>query len=64
MMRLLAWEKEVETKGQMEKKVNLHFFLLLAEEFAVNEFHATKVSTIVRKAGVTQPTFYLYFDIS
>ncbi|UQZ36983.1 TetR family transcriptional regulator [Paenibacillus sp. PK3_47] len=31
------------------------------EEFAQNGFHQTKISTIVAKAGVTQPAFYLYF---
>lgn len=32
------------------------------EAFAENGFHATKVSDIVAKAGVTQPTFYSYFE--
>lgn len=34
---------------------------IATEEFATNGFHETKISTIVKKAGVTQPTFYLYF---
>lgn len=34
---------------------------IAAEEFAQNGFYETRVSTIVKKAGVTQPTFYLYF---
>lgn len=33
-----------------------------AEEFANHGFHDTKVSTIVKRANVTQPTFYLYFQ--
>lgn len=32
-----------------------------AEEFANRGFHETKVSTIVKRAGLTQPAFYLYF---
>lgn len=32
------------------------------EVFAENGFHATKVSDIVAKAGVTQPVFYNYFE--
>lgn len=31
------------------------------EEFASEGFHETKVSDIVARAGLTQPTFYLYF---
>jgi AcrR family transcriptional regulator len=30
--------------------------------FAEKGYHRTKVSDIVRKAGVAQGTFYLYFD--
>ena len=32
------------------------------EEFFANGFHETKVSDIVARCGLTQPTFYLYFD--
>ena len=34
---------------------------IATEEFATNDFHETKINKIVKKAGVTQPTFYLYF---
>ncbi|WP_050183317.1 TetR/AcrR family transcriptional regulator [Domibacillus robiginosus] len=34
---------------------------IAADEFAEHGYHETKISTIVRKANVTQPTFYLYF---
>ncbi|RNF38259.1 TetR/AcrR family transcriptional regulator [Planococcus salinus] len=34
---------------------------IAAEEFAVYGYHETKISNIVKKAGVSQPTFYLYF---
>ncbi len=32
-----------------------------ASEFAANGYHRTKVSDIVRRAGLTQAAFYLYF---
>ncbi|GIN67856.1 Fatty acid metabolism regulator protein [Bacillus paralicheniformis] len=32
-----------------------------ANEFSIRGFHDTKVSTIVKRAGLTQPSFYLYF---
>ncbi|RKN81976.1 TetR/AcrR family transcriptional regulator [Paenibacillus ginsengarvi] len=35
---------------------------IATEEFALRGYHETKVSSIVEKAGVTQPTFYLYFE--
>ncbi|MCS7460763.1 TetR/AcrR family transcriptional regulator [Paenibacillus doosanensis] len=35
---------------------------IAAEEFALRGYHETKISAIVEKAGVTQPTFYLYFE--
>lgn len=34
---------------------------IAADEFAEHGYHKTKISMIVRKANVTQPTFYLYF---
>lgn len=34
---------------------------IATEVFAQNGYHATKVNQIVRKANLTQPTFYLYF---
>ncbi|WP_313802400.1 TetR/AcrR family transcriptional regulator [Cytobacillus sp.] len=33
-----------------------------AAEFARNGFHETKISTIVKKVGLTQPSFYIYFS--
>lgn len=35
---------------------------IATEEFAKNGYHETKISTIVQRAGLTQPTFYLYFN--
>lgn len=34
---------------------------IAAEEFAHKGYYETKISTIVQRAGLTQPTFYLYF---
>ncbi|MCI2253090.1 TetR/AcrR family transcriptional regulator [Domibacillus sp. PGB-M46] len=34
---------------------------IAADEFAEHGYYKTKISTIVRRANVTQPTFYLYF---
>lgn len=34
---------------------------IAADEFAENGYWETKISSIVQKANVTQPTFYLYF---
>ena len=48
-----------EGSNGAESRANL--VLIAAEEFATYGYYDTKVSTIVKKAGVTQPTFYLYF---
>ncbi|WP_099159948.1 TetR/AcrR family transcriptional regulator [Virgibacillus ndiopensis] len=34
---------------------------IAADEFAQQGYYETKISNIVERAGVTQPTFYLYF---
>lgn len=34
---------------------------IAADQFAENGYYQTKISDIVKKANVTQPTFYLYF---
>src|ERR1700728_5511117 len=31
------------------------------EEFAANGYHGAKISDIVARAGLTQPSFYMYF---
>ena len=33
-----------------------------AEEFAQKGYFHTKISDIVKRAGLTQPSFYLYFE--
>lgn len=34
---------------------------IAANEFAKNGYHETKISSIVKRASLSQPTFYLYF---
>ncbi|WP_080844155.1 TetR/AcrR family transcriptional regulator [Cytobacillus gottheilii] len=45
--------------GEQTKKILLE---VAAQEFATCGYHETKVSTIVKKANVSQPAFYLYFE--
>ncbi|WP_194287402.1 TetR/AcrR family transcriptional regulator [Gracilibacillus oryzae] len=45
--------------GERSRKLMLQ---IAAEEFAQNGFYHTKVGTIVSRAGVSQPAFYLYFS--
>lgn len=48
-------------KGANGERSRELLLAIAAEEFAQNGFYETKISTIVKKANVTQPTFYLYF---
>lgn len=56
---MLSLAREKGRKG-MESRRRL--FEAAANEFAIRGFHETKVSTIVKRAGLTQPSFYLYFS--
>ncbi|SOC19484.1 TetR family transcriptional regulator [Ureibacillus xyleni] len=47
------------SSGEVSKALLLN---IAAEEFAINGYHKTKISTIVKRVGVTQKAFYLYFD--
>lgn len=49
-------------KGASGAQSRALLLAIAADEFAHHGYHATKVSTIVKRAGVTQPTFYLYFQ--
>ncbi|WP_044642029.1 TetR/AcrR family transcriptional regulator [Risungbinella massiliensis] len=51
--------REKGRKGQESRKRLLE---TAAKEFAHGGFHETKISTIVKKAELTQPSFYLYFS--
>ena len=48
-------------KGRKGKESRKRLLTVAANEFANRGFHETKVSTIVKRAGLTQPSFYLYF---
>lgn len=48
-------------KGAIGTQSRALLLAIATEEFALNGFHDTKISTIVNRAGLTQPTFYLYF---
>lgn len=45
--------------GEQSRELLLN---IATEEFSLRGYHETKISSIVKKAGVTQPTFYLYFE--
>jgi len=51
----------VREKGWKGKESRKRLLEAAAEEFALRGFHETKISTIVKQAGLTQPSFYLYF---
>ncbi|WP_060203958.1 TetR/AcrR family transcriptional regulator [Sporosarcina koreensis] len=48
-------------KGADGEKSRELLMEIAAKQFALHGFHETKISTIVKEAHVTQPTFYLYF---
>jgi TetR/AcrR family transcriptional regulator, fatty acid metabolism regulator protein len=48
-------------KGASGEQSRALLLTIAAEEFAYMGYHETKISTLVQKAGLTQPTFYLYF---
>lgn len=47
--------------GRKGMESRMRLLEVAANEFATHGFHETKISTIVKKAGLTQPSFYLYF---
>ncbi|WP_411345933.1 TetR/AcrR family transcriptional regulator [Paenibacillus sp. WLX1005] len=49
-------------KGAKGKESRLRLLHAAAKQFAVHGFHATKVSSIVSEAKLSQPAFYLYFE--
>ena len=48
-------------KGASGEQSRALLLTIAAEEFAHKGYYETKISTLVQKAGLTQPTFYLYF---
>ncbi|MFF2753561.1 TetR/AcrR family transcriptional regulator [Psychrobacillus sp. NPDC058041] len=49
----------MDSDGEVTKQLLLE---KAVEQFAECGYHSTKISDIVNKAKVTQPTFYLYFE--
>ncbi|MFK9094729.1 TetR/AcrR family transcriptional regulator [Bacillus salipaludis] len=49
-------------KGASGEQSRALLLSIAAKEFAQKGFYETKVSTIVKQANLSQPTFYLYFD--
>lgn len=58
MFKLKKRGRQVGANGEESRKLLLN---IAAAQFALNGFHKTKISEIVKEADVTQPTFYLYF---
>ncbi len=48
-------------KGASGDQSRALLLTIAAEEFAQKGYYETKISTLVQRAGLTQPTFYLYF---
>ncbi|MHC0038871.1 TetR/AcrR family transcriptional regulator [Pseudoneobacillus sp. C159] len=48
-------------KGANGEQSRAQLLAIAAEEFAEKGYYETKISTLVQRAGLTQPTFYLYF---
>lgn len=53
--------KRGRKQGSSGEHSKAQLLSIAADEFAEHGYFSTKISTIVKKAGVTQPTFYLYF---
>lgn len=51
--------RKVDSDGEVTRKI---LFNCAIEQFANHGYHSTKISDIVKKANVTQPTFYIYFE--
>ncbi|MFB4329839.1 TetR/AcrR family transcriptional regulator [Paenibacillus sp. CR_12] len=49
-------------KGANGQESRARLLVVAANEFAKSGYHQTKISTIVSRAGLTQPSFYLYFE--
>ena len=48
-------------KGASGEQSRALLLTIAAEEFAQKGYYETKISTLVQRAGLTQPTFYHYF---
>ena len=54
--------KRGRKKGADGKLSRALLLEIAVDEFARNGYHGTKISSIVKRAKLTQPTFYLYFE--
>ena len=54
--------KRGRQKGAIGLKSKEAILEVAVEEFAKHGFHEAKISMIVKRAGLTQPSFYLYFS--
>ncbi|AWB46387.1 TetR family transcriptional regulator [Paenibacillus sp. CAA11] len=50
-----------KARGEKGRRSKERLLRAAASEFALQGFHGTKISSIVAQAGLTQPSFYLYF---
>ena len=53
--------KRGRKKGAIGEQSRALLLNIATEEFANHGYYETKISTLVKRAGLTQPTFYLYF---
>lgn len=61
MTRFGGWIA-LRKKGANGQESRARLLIVAANEFAKSGYHQTKISTIVSRAGLTQPSFYLYFE--
>ena len=61
MSRFGGWIA-LRKKGANGQESRARLLIVAANEFAKSGYHQTKISTIVSRAGLTRPSFYLYFE--
>lgn len=61
-MELYFMGQRGRKKGANGEESRVQLLDIAAEEFAQKGYYETKISNIVQKAELTQPTFYLYFQ--
>ncbi|WP_370224831.1 TetR/AcrR family transcriptional regulator [Cytobacillus sp.] len=59
---LLFMGQRGRKKGACGEQSRAMLLEIAAEEFAQKGYFHTKISEIVKRAGLTQPSFYLYFE--
>ncbi|URM33579.1 TetR/AcrR family transcriptional regulator [Cytobacillus firmus] len=61
-MELLFMGNRGRKRGVSGEQSRALLLEIAAEEFALKGYFLTKISEIVQRAGLTQPSFYLYFE--